>query len=71
MIEAFSETDWDKALRYFRNYKDQQTDLTDCLSFVIMDRLDIKTASLLIVISIPMDLIYKLEMKVLKRLKMP
>ena len=44
VIEAFSEADWDKALRYFRKYKDQQIDLTDCLSFVIMERLDMKTA---------------------------
>jgi len=44
VIEAFSERDWDKALRYFRKYKDQQIDLTDCLSFVIMERLDMKTA---------------------------
>ena len=44
VIETFSETDWDKALRYFRKYRDQQIDLTDCLSFVIMERLDMKTA---------------------------
>lgn len=36
--------DWDKAIGYFRKYKDQQIDLTDCLSFVIMERLGLKIA---------------------------
>lgn len=44
VIESFTETDWDKALRYFRKYNDHQIDLTDCLSFVIMERLDLKIA---------------------------
>jgi len=44
VIESFTETDWDKALRYFRKYNDHRIDLTDCLSFVIMERLDLKIA---------------------------
>lgn len=44
VIESFSEADWDKALRYFRKYHDLRIDLTDCLSFVIMERLDLKIA---------------------------
>ncbi len=44
IIEPVSKMDWDKAVRYFRKYKDQQIDLTDCLSFVIMERLDLRIA---------------------------
>jgi len=44
VIESFSESDWNKALAYFRKYPDLRIDLTDCLSFVIMEKLDIKTA---------------------------
>ncbi|MCZ7392245.1 MAG: PIN domain-containing protein [Candidatus Methanoperedens sp.] len=44
VVEPVSEADWEKAIRYFRKYKDQQIDLTDCLSFAIMERLDLKTA---------------------------
>lgn len=44
VIESFIERDWDKALRYFRKYHDHRIDLTDCLSFAIMERLDLKTA---------------------------
>jgi uncharacterized protein len=44
VIESFSEADWDKAILYFTKYNDHRIDLTDCLSFVIMERLDIKTA---------------------------
>lgn len=44
VIESFSEADWDKALRYFRKYNDHRIDITDCLSFVIMERLDLKIA---------------------------
>jgi predicted nucleic acid-binding protein len=29
--------------RYFKRYKDQKIDLTDCLSFSIMERMDINT----------------------------
>ncbi len=44
VIESFSEADWDKALRYFRKFHDHRIDLTDCLSFVIMERLYLKIA---------------------------
>jgi len=44
VIESFSEADWDKAHRYFRKYNDHRIDITDCLSFVIMERLDLKIA---------------------------
>ena len=44
VVEPVSEADWDKAIRYFRKYNDQRIDLTDCLSFAIMERLDLKTA---------------------------
>jgi len=42
VIEPVTDKDWDKAIIYFRKYKDQQIDLTDCLSFAIMERLEIK-----------------------------
>ncbi|VVB90540.1 tRNA(fMet)-specific endonuclease VapC [uncultured archaeon] len=44
VIEPVSKADWDKAIRYFRKYHDHQIDLTDCLSFAIMERLDLNTA---------------------------
>ncbi len=44
VVEPVSEADWDKAITYFRKYNDQRIDLTDCLSFAIMERLDLKTA---------------------------
>ncbi len=44
VMESVSESDWNKALTYFRKYHDHRIDLTDCLSFVIMERLEIKTA---------------------------
>ena len=44
VIEHVSKADWDKAIKYFRKYHDHQIDLTDCLSFVIMERLDLNTA---------------------------
>ncbi|MBU4374421.1 MAG: PIN domain-containing protein [Euryarchaeota archaeon] len=44
VVEPVSEADWDKAIRYFRKYNDQRIDLTDCLSFAIMERLDLKAA---------------------------
>ena len=44
VIESVSESDWNKALAYFRKYHDLRIDLTDCLSFVIMEKLDIKIA---------------------------
>lgn len=33
--------DWDKAIEYFKKYNDKKIDLTDCLSFAIMERLNI------------------------------
>jgi len=42
VVEPLKEEDWDKAIVYFRKYNDQQIDLTDCLSFAIMERLDMK-----------------------------
>lgn len=36
--------DWDRALEYFFKYSDQDIDLTDCLSFAVMERLKLKTA---------------------------
>ena len=43
VVEPVIEHDWDKAITYFRKYKDQQIDMTDCLSFAVMDRLNINT----------------------------
>ncbi len=42
VLESVSERDWDKAIVYFRKYNDQQIDLTDCLSFAVMERLELK-----------------------------
>lgn len=42
MVEPFKEEDWDKAIIYFRKYNDLQIDMTDCLSFAIMERLGVK-----------------------------
>lgn len=42
VIEPVIERDWDKAIVYFNKYSDQQIDLTDCLSFAVMERLDLK-----------------------------
>jgi len=36
--------DWMQAIEYFKRYKDQKIDLTDCLSFSIMERMNIDTA---------------------------
>jgi len=44
MIEPVIEKDWDKAIIYSMKYNDQQIDLTDCLSFAIMERLEMKSA---------------------------
>jgi len=43
VIEPVTDKDWDKAIIYFRKYNDQQIDLTDCLSFAIMERLEMKS----------------------------
>ncbi|MDF1557451.1 MAG: PIN domain-containing protein [ANME-2 cluster archaeon] len=44
VIEPVSGTDWNKAIQYFKKYDDQRIDLTDCLSFAIMERLGLDTA---------------------------
>lgn len=44
VTESVSSTDWIKGLEYFNKYDDQQIDLTDCLSFAIMERLNLDTA---------------------------
>lgn len=43
VIEPVIENDWNKAIMYFRKYNDQQIDMTDCISFAIMERLELKT----------------------------
>ncbi len=42
VVEPLKNEDWDKALLYFRKYDDNQIDMTDCLSFAIMERLGLK-----------------------------
>ncbi len=42
VVEPLKEDDWDKAIIYFRKYHDHQIDMTDCLSFAIMERLILK-----------------------------
>lgn len=37
-------SDWEKALEYFFRYSDKEIDLTDCLSFAMMERLGLRTA---------------------------
>ena len=44
VIEPVSQVDWDLAVKYFRKYDDQQIDITDCLSFALMERLSLDTA---------------------------
>ncbi|HLB72039.1 MAG: PIN domain-containing protein [Candidatus Methanoperedens sp.] len=44
VIEPVIEQDWDKAIMFFKKYNDQQIDLTDCLSFAVMERLEMNTA---------------------------
>jgi len=44
LIESVTGIDRDKAIEYFRKYHDQQIDLTDCLSFALMERLALNTA---------------------------
>jgi predicted nucleic acid-binding protein len=43
VVEPVTESDWDKAIMYFRKYSDQQIDMTDCMSFAIMERLELKS----------------------------
>lgn len=42
VIEPVTESDWNKAIAYFRKYNDQQIDMTDCMSFAVMERLELK-----------------------------
>jgi len=42
VVEPLKEEDWGKSVVYFRKYNDQQIDMTDCLSFAIMERLGLK-----------------------------
>jgi len=44
LIEWENKNDWMQAIEYFKRYKDQKIDLTDCLSFSIMERMNIDTA---------------------------
>jgi len=44
LIEWEDKKDWVQAIEYFKRYKDQKIDLTDCLSFSIMERMNIDTA---------------------------
>ena len=44
VVESVSNADWDKALVFFRKYHDQQIDMTDCLSFAIMERIKLNMA---------------------------
>ncbi|MGB2727243.1 MAG: PIN domain-containing protein [Halobacteriota archaeon] len=44
VLEWENKKDWMQAIEYFRRYKDQKIDLTDCLSFSIMERMNIDTA---------------------------
>ncbi len=44
VIESVAKADCDKAIEYFRKYRDQQIDLTDCLSFAIIERLTLNAA---------------------------
>ena len=42
IIESCNETDEQSALTLFQKYADQKVSFTDCLSFVVMRRLEIK-----------------------------
>jgi predicted nucleic acid-binding protein len=42
VVEPLKEDDWGSSIVYFRKYSDQQIDMTDCLSFAIMERLELK-----------------------------
>jgi hypothetical protein len=43
VVEENLEKDWSKAVEYFKQYKDKKIDLTDCLSFSLMERLELDT----------------------------
>ena len=42
IIEFERRKDWEKAIEYFKKYNDKKIDLTDCLSFAMMERLKIR-----------------------------
>ena len=44
IIEFEKRRDWEKAIEYFKRYDDKEIDLTDCITFAIMERLKIKEA---------------------------
>lgn len=44
LVEEVREEDWSLGLDYFRRYYDKAIDLTDSLSFAIMERMKIDTA---------------------------
>lgn len=44
LVEEVREEDWSLGLEYFRRYYDKAIDLTDSLSFAIMERLKIDSA---------------------------
>jgi hypothetical protein len=44
LIEWENKKDWMQAIEYFRRYEDRRIDLTDCLSFSIMERMKIDIA---------------------------
>ncbi len=44
LVERDRDEDWSKTLEYFRKYSDARIDLTDCISFSIMERLKMDTA---------------------------
>lgn len=41
-IEIETKSDWEKGLEYYNKYKDIDVDLTDSISFAIMERLGLK-----------------------------
>jgi hypothetical protein len=41
-LEFDTRKDWNKALEYFQRYNNKEIDLTDCLSFAIIERLNIE-----------------------------
>ncbi len=43
LVERDREEDWSRTLEYFREYSDARIDLTDCISFSIMERLKMDT----------------------------
>lgn len=42
ILEFEKKKDWEKAIEYFKKYNDKKIDLTDCLSFAIMERLKLR-----------------------------